>query len=169
MFNADSVHSASPAEMLSALKSLLEGESSLLANLANTASFLYSALPDVNWCGFYLFDGKELVLGPFCGKPACVRIAIGKGVCGTAFREGTTVLVPDVHAFPGHIACDAASRSELVIPLHTSDNGLWGVLDIDSPIENRFQEHDARFAEDVVRLLATYHPKPQFEQISIVY
>ena len=119
------------------LASLLEGESDALANLANASALLAEALPRVNWCGFYLLRGGELVLGPFQGKPACVRIPVGKGVCGTAAARRQTVLVPDVNAFPGHIACDAGSRSEIVVPIIAAGT-LAGVLDIDSPGLARF-------------------------------
>jgi GAF domain-containing protein len=134
------------ARLAQELESLLAGERDLIANAANTAALLFNALPDVNWVGFYLLKGGELVVGPFQGKPACVRIALGKGVCGTAAAERRTVLVPDVHAFPGHIACDAASRSEIVIPLMKPE-GLLGVLDLDSPSLARFDETDRRGLE----------------------
>lgn len=123
------------------LTGLLEGEHYMIANAANTAALLYHALPDVNWVGFYLLHGQELVLGPFQGKPACVRIPIGKGVCGTAAERRESVVVPDVHAFPGHIACDSASRSELVVPL-LRNGSVLGVLDLDSPSPGRFDETD---------------------------
>jgi len=128
------------------LESLLAGERDPIANAANTASLIFNALPEVNWAGFYLLKDGELVVGPFQGKPACVRIALGKGVCGTAAAERRTVLVPDVHAFPGHIACDEASRSEIVVPLLTKD-GLLGVLDLDSPRVARFDDLDRRGLE----------------------
>jgi len=123
------------------LTGLLEGEHDMIANAANTAALLYHALPDVNWAGFYLLQGEELVLGPFQGKPACVRIPIGKGVCGTAAERLQSVVVPDVNEFPGHIACDTASRSELVVPL-LRNGKLLGVLDLDSPLPGRFDETD---------------------------
>jgi L-methionine (R)-S-oxide reductase len=144
-----------------ALAALLLGEHDWIANLANTSALIYQALPQLNWAGFYLWQpaaragAGELVLGPFQGKPACVRIAPGRGVCGTAALERSTVLVPNVHDFPGHIACDAASNSEIVIPLVRGDqrNGeLVGVLDLDSPIVNRF---DAIDREGLERLAAT--------------
>lgn len=122
------------------LEALLSGEDDPIANLANAAALLYDTLPEVNWVGFYLLRGDALVLGPFGGKPACTRIAIGRGVCGTAFFEDRTVVVPDVHAFPGHIACDSASRSETVVPLRDAAGVPFGVLDADSPAENRFDE-----------------------------
>jgi len=132
------------------LEGLLAGESDPLANLCNAAAALWMLLPDINWVGFYIRRGDELVLGPFQGKPACTRIPLGKGVCGTAAQRGETVLVPDVHAFPGHIACDGDSRSEIVIPLFMGDS-LWGVLDIDSPILNRFGPKDRDGLEQVAR------------------
>jgi L-methionine (R)-S-oxide reductase len=140
------------ASLAQELESLLAGERDLIANAANTAALLFNALPDVNWVGFYLLKDGELVVGPFQGKPACVRIALGKGVCGTAAAERRTLLVPDVHAFPGHIACDAASRSEIVIPLMRPE-GLLGVLDLDSPSLARFDEADRRGLE---RLAAVF-------------
>lgn len=123
------------------LKALMEGEKQPLPNMANMCALLYHALPKLNWCGFYLLQKDVLILGPFQGLPACVRIPVGRGVCGTAAAQGKTQLVPDVHAFPGHIACDSASRSEIVIPL-CDDGRLLGVLDIDSPLLNRFDETD---------------------------
>ena len=136
---------ASKADFYSQLaeqaRHLLAGESDRIANAANFAALLYHSLPDVNWAGFYFFDGRELVVGPFQGKPACVRIALDRGVCGAAARTRQTQLVADVHAFPGHIACDAASRSEVVVPLVRGDV-LIGVLDIDSPIPGRFDADD---------------------------
>lgn len=123
------------------LRSLLEGETDLTANLANASAVLKEAMEDVNWVGFYLMKQGELVLGPFQGKPACIRIPVGKGVCGTAVLEDRIQLVRDVHEFPGHIACDSASRSEIVLPLH-KDGRVWGVLDIDSPLIGRFTNRD---------------------------
>lgn len=138
--------------MIKQLKSLLAGERDWLANLSNTASFLANTLHDINWAGFYLMKENELVLGPFMGKPACVRIAVGKGVCGTAAAENKTQVVADVHQFPGHIACDAASRSEIVIPL-VIDNKVIGVLDIDSPVLNRFESIDKTYLEQLAAIL----------------
>lgn len=129
------------AELARELEAVLAGERDLVANAANCAALLYHALEDVNWVGFYFLRGGELVVGPFQGKPACVRIALGRGVCGTAAATRRTQLVPDVHAFPGHIACDAASRSELVVPLVRGDE-LLGVLDLDSPRLARFGAQD---------------------------
>jgi GAF domain-containing protein len=131
------------------LQSLLAGEQELIANAANTSALIYDALPRVNWVGFYFLRGAELVVGPFQGKPACVRIALGMGVCGTAAAERRTIVVPDVHAFPGHIACDAASRSEIVVPL-IKDGQMLGVLDIDSPDMERFDEVDRLGIERLV-------------------
>jgi len=128
-------------ELRQQLAALLKGETDPIANAANTSALLYDALPDVNWVGFYFLKGQELVLGPFQGKPACVRIPVGKGVCGAAAVRRDTVLVPDVHAFPGHIACDSASNSELVVPL-IKHGTLIGVLDLDSPSLGRFDEAD---------------------------
>jgi L-methionine (R)-S-oxide reductase len=134
------------------LEGLLAGEHDLIANAANATSLIYHALPDLNWCGVYLLRAGELIVGPFQGKPACVHIPLGKGVCGTAAAERRTVVVPDVHAFPGHIACDAASASEIVIPLfgrsaRTEGDYLLGVLDLDSPKLARFDEEDRRGLE----------------------
>ena len=123
-----------------------------MANTANFAAVLYHGLPQINWVGFYRLTGRALVLGAFQGKPACVRIAWGKGVCGTAVAQRKTLRVPDVHAFAGHIACDSASKSELVIPVFKKGS-LWGVLDIDSPVPNRFDETDQENLEQAVRLL----------------
>lgn len=121
---------------------LVEGEKDIIANMANLSALLWQALPDINWVGFYRRTGEELVLGPFQGKPACVRISWGKGVCGTAAATGEPQVVTDVHAFPGHIACDAASRSELVIPLRSPEGEITGVLDLDSPLPGRFTQED---------------------------
>lgn len=139
------------------LAALLAGETDLVANTANMAALIYHALPGLNWAGFYFARGGELVLGPFQGKPACVRIAWGKGVCGTAASRGASVVVPDVHEFPGHIACDAASRSELVVPL-VAAGGVVGVLDLDSPHLARFDEADRAGVERLVAILLEHHP-----------
>ncbi|BBW95228.1 GAF domain-containing protein [Geobacillus sp. FSL W8-0032] len=136
------------------LKALIAGEPNLIANLANAAALLNQFLEQINWVGFYLADGDELVLGPFQGLPACVRIPFGKGVCGTAAAERRTVVVPDVHQFPGHIACDAASQSEIVVPL-IKDGRVIGVLDIDSPIKNRFDDVDRRYLEQFAAALVS--------------
>ena len=139
------------ASLAEELSSLLSGEPDLIANAANTAAVLFDALPAINWAGFYFLRQSanaesELVVGPFQGKPACVRIPLGKGVCGTAAATRKTIVVADVHAFPGHIACDAASQSEIVVPLIEADT-LWGVLDIDSPQLARFDDADRRGIE----------------------
>ncbi|WP_440224186.1 GAF domain-containing protein [Dokdonella sp. MW10] len=139
------------AELADQARGLLHGEPDRIANAANFAALAWHALPDINWCGFYFFDGRELVVGPFQGKPACVRIAIGKGVCGTAAATRETQLVADVHAFPGHIACDAASRSEIVVPLVAGDR-LVGVWDVDSPLPARFDEDDRAGMEALCRV-----------------
>jgi L-methionine (R)-S-oxide reductase len=141
------------AELQQQLAGVLEGERDGLANCANTAALIYHALPELNWAGFYFLRDEELVLGPFQGKVACVRIPLGRGVCGTAAARRETVVVPDVHAFPGHIACDADSRSEIVVPLIRGGT-LLGVLDVDSPRPDRFDRDDARgFEVLVARLL----------------
>ena len=135
-----------------ALDSLLGGEPDPIANLANASALLAQSLPRVNWCGFYLLRGDELVLGPFQGKTACIRIPVGKGVCGAAAARRETVVVPDVNLFPGHIACDAASRSEIVVPI--VDAGvLRGVLDVDAPETDRFDDDDRGGLEEFVRTL----------------
>jgi L-methionine (R)-S-oxide reductase len=140
------------AVLVEQLAALFANEADGLANAANLSALLFEALPALNWCGFYFFRGGELVLGPFQGKVACVRIALGRGVCGTAAQERRTVVVPDVHAFPGHIACDGASRSEIVVPLVHAGT-LLGVLDLDSPRESRFDADDAAGLEAAVELL----------------
>ncbi|HXZ47398.1 MAG TPA: GAF domain-containing protein [Usitatibacter sp.] len=137
-------------EVRAQARALFEGERDATANAANLAALLFHSLPDLNWAGFYWLRGGELVLGPFQGRPACVRIALGKGVCGTAAAERRTLVVPDVHAFPGHIACDAASLSEVVVPVIRAGRVL-GVLDLDSPRAARFAEEDARGLEGIVR------------------
>ncbi len=144
--------SAGYRQLAADLAALLSGERDPIANLANTAALLFEALPRVNWAGFYLLRGPQLVLGPFQGKPACVRIALGRGVCGTAAEQRRTQVVPDVHAFPGHIACDSASRSEVVVPL-LADGRLLGVLDVDSPEPGRFDALDAEGLERIAQVL----------------
>ena len=134
------------------LASLVEGVPHPLANLANAAALLWDSLGGINWAGFYLMEGEKLVLGPFMGKPACIEIPLTQGVCGAAARTDTTELVPDVHAFPGHIACDCASRSEIVVPLH-KEGRVMGVLDIDSPLLHRFTEADRAGLETFARIL----------------
>jgi L-methionine (R)-S-oxide reductase len=139
-------------EMAAQLAALLSGESDPIANAANTAALVYHGLSDLTWAGFYFRRDDELVLGPFQGKPACVRIPWGQGVCGTAAARGTAVIVPDVHQFPGHIACDPASRSELVVPLVRAGE-VTGVLDLDSPVLARFDEEDRAGVERLVAIL----------------
>ena len=140
-------------ELLSALDALTAGERDAIANMANAAALLWEYLPDLNWAGFYRLVEGELVLGPFQGKAACIRIPLGRGVCGTAAAERVTQLVADVHAFPGHIACDAASRSELVVPIMRGET-LLGVLDLDSPKPARFDREDAAGCEALAAVLA---------------
>lgn len=137
------------------LAALLDGETDIIANLSNASALLNQFLDDVNWVGFYLWKDDELVLGPFQGLPACVRIKSGKGVCGTAVSEQQTQLVADVHQFPGHIACDAASQSEIVVPI-IKDGEIFGVLDIDSPSKNRFDEVDQKYLEQFVKTLEKF-------------
>ena len=145
------------AELAQQLAALIEGEADLIANAANIAALIYHGLPDLNWAGFYFAKGHhELVLGPFQGKPACVRIAWGQGVCGTSAAQRETILVPDVHDFPGHIACDPASRSELVVPLIERGRVL-AVLDLDSPLLARFDERDREGCERLVALFLDHH------------
>jgi len=140
------------------LAALIAGEPDPIANAANTAALIYHGLPNLNWAGFYFRNGEDLVLGPFQGKPACVRIPVGKGVCGTAAARGTTILVPDVCDFPGHIACDPDSRSELVVPL--IENGrVSGVLDLDSPLLARFDQLDRDGCEQLVAVLLVHYGK----------
>jgi GAF domain-containing protein len=140
-------------DLLSAMDALTADEPDPIANMANASALLFQYLPDLNWAGFYRVIGDELVLGPFQGKAACIRIAMGKGVCGTAAATRETQLVEDVHAFPGHIACDSASASELVVPI-VSQGTLIGVLDLDSPSPARFDAGDAAGCEAIARLLA---------------
>lgn len=137
------------------LSGLLAGEADLIASLANTSALIYHKLASINWAGFYLLQGNELVLGPFQGKPACVRIPVGKGVCGTAIANNQTLLVGNVHEFDGHIACDMASNAEIVIPITINQRQL-GVLDIDSPQLNRFQQSDRVGLEGLVKILVEH-------------
>ena len=152
------VHAGKPAfyqELTDQLAALLSGEADPIANAANTAALLFQLMPGLNWAGFYLLRGDQLVLGPFQGKPACVRIPVGRGVCGTAAARAVSVRVDDVHAFPGHIACDAASRSELVVPLlrgGARDGTVLGVIDLDSPHLSRFDAEDQAGIERVAAL-----------------
>ncbi|RDJ21306.1 GAF domain-containing protein [Bosea caraganae] len=161
MFQARVVEGVGKAEFyrdLSAqLVALLDGESDPIANAANTSALLFQMLPGLNWAGFYLLRGEELVLGPFQGKPACVRIPVGRGVCGTAVARGQSVLVEDVHAFPGHIACDADSRSELVVPLIRAGRAL-GVIDLDSPMTSRFDAEDQAGIEAIAEIVLRASP-----------
>ena len=139
------------ARLGSQLRSLVEGEQDLIANAANLSSLLYHSLPDLNWAGFYFHKQGELVLGPFQGRPACVRIAIGQGVCGTAAQRRQTIVLDNVHDFPGHIACDSASNSEIVVPIIKEDK-LIAVLDLDSPTLGRFDDEDARGLNHLVEI-----------------
>ena len=141
-------------ELILQLKALTEGVPYPTANLANASALLWQHLENINWAGFYIMEQGALVLGPFQGKPACIRIPVGKGVCGTAAAEDRTQLVADVHQFPGHIACDGASNSEIVVPIH-KDGQVWGVLDIDSPLFCRFSPEDREGLEDFVKALET--------------
>ena len=151
MFTASTLSGSKPeqyAQLLDQARALLHDERDRIANAANLSALVYHALPDLNWAGFYFFDGSELVVGPFQGLPACVRIPLDKGVCGAAARTRTTQRVEDVNAFPGHIACDSASRSELVVPL-VKDGALLGVFDLDSPVPARFDVDDQRGLEAI--------------------
>lgn len=146
------------ASLAGELTGLLGNETDVVANAANTAALLFDAIPDISWAGFYFLKADELIIGPFQGKPACVRIALGKGVCGTAAARRTTIVVPDVDAFPGHIACDVAARSEIVIPL-IADGALLGVLDIDSTTLARFDDVDRQGLERLASIfLQVSHP-----------
>lgn len=138
--------------LLEQAKALIEDVPFLIANLANISALIYETVLDINWAGFYILEGENLILGPFQGKPACVVIPLGKGVCGTSAQEDRTLLVADVHQFPGHIACDSASQSEIVIPIH-SHGTVVGVLDIDSPIKYRFSQDDKNGLEELVKIL----------------
>jgi GAF domain-containing protein len=142
-------------ELVAQLRSLLKGEYDFIANAANFTALLYHSLPDVNWTGFYFLHEKQLVLGPFQGKPACVRIPVGKGVCGVAAAQCETIIVPNVHEFPGHIACDIASNSEIVVPMFDGER-LLGVLDLDSPTLGRFDDQDAEGLNELVTVLAAH-------------
>jgi L-methionine (R)-S-oxide reductase len=139
-------------QLAAQVTALLAGERDLIASAANFSSLIFHSLPDLNWAGFYFLKDDKLVLGPFQGQPACVRIPVGQGVCGTAAAKRTTTIVPNVHEFPGHIACDSASNSEIVLPL-LKDDELIGVLDLDSPSMARFDEEDAAGLERLVRIL----------------
>lgn len=155
MFTATALQAGSKSEQYAELadqaRGLLHDEYDRIANAANFSALVYGALADLNWAGFYFYDGRELVVGPFQGKPACVRIALDKGVCGAAASTRQTQVVADVHAFPGHIACDAASRSEIVVPL-VVDGKLLGVFDVDSPKPARFDDDDRVGMEQLVKI-----------------
>ncbi|MCG6116980.1 MAG: GAF domain-containing protein [Aquimonas sp.] len=154
MFQAAALTGSKPeqyADLIEQARALLAGEHDRTANAANLSALAFHALPDVNWLGFYFFDGRELVVGPFQGKPACVRIALGRGVCGTAAATGRTQCVEDVEAFPGHIPCDADSRSEVVVPMFQG-NQLIGVFDIDSPLPARFDADDVAGLEALAQV-----------------
>lgn len=157
MSGLDFIYPEDPEEfydvLLVQLKNLLEGERQLIAGLSNAAALLYQALPGVSWAGFYLYRQGGLLLGPFQGKPACIRIPVGKGVCGAALEAGKTQLVADVLEYPGHIACDSAARSELVIPIYAG-GGIAGVLDLDSPQTARFDQVDAARLREAAGILA---------------
>lgn len=155
MFQPTAYHGAKEKDfpiVIKQLDALLQDEPDVIANLANASALLNQFLEDVNWVGFYILRDDELVLGPFQGLAACVRIKPGKGVCGTAVSERKSQLVPDVHQFPGHIACDAASQSEVVVPIFKNGE-VFGVLDIDSPSKNRFDETDQKYLEEFVKVL----------------
>src|SRR5579863_1438769 len=163
MFTAASISNADPREfyqeLAQQLEGLLAGERDAIANAANMSALIFTSLPDLNWAGFYFLRGDTLVLGPFQGRPACVRIAVGKGVCGTAVAERRTLRVEDVDAFPGHIACDSASRSELVVPL-IQNGDVIGVLDINSPIPSRFDTIDQAGLERLAAIFVTGSDAP---------
>ena len=141
-------------QLAAQLRSLTDSETDPVANMANCAALIFNSVPRLNWAGFYLLKGGELVLGPFQGQPACVRIAFGRGVCGTAAESHSTLRVDDVSKFPGHIACDSASRSEIVLPLLTKDSHLIGVLDVDSPELDRFDADDEAGLSAIARIMA---------------
>ncbi len=137
-----------------AVRAITEGVTHRVSNLANTAALLWEYLPDINWAGFYKLQGETLVLYPFQGKPACIEIPVGKGVCGTCVKENRVLRVADVHAFPGHIACDSASRSEIVLPIYQNGE-IWGVMDIDSPLPNRFTEEDEALLRKIAEIISS--------------
>jgi L-methionine (R)-S-oxide reductase len=164
----DQVSKAAVYEQLShSLRALIRGQSDFLANISNFAALLFTTLPDLNWAGFYLLRGTDLVLGPFQGKPACACIAIGDGVCGTAALKRAAVIVPDVHAFPGHIVCDEASQSEMVLPVF-KDRRLVGVLDLDSPIAARFSELDRDHIQQLLQILMDGTVVPEFRLAPLI-
>ena len=141
-------------ELTAQISAVIEGETDPVANMANCAALIFHSMPQVNWAGFYLLKGGELVLGPFQGRAACVRIAFGRGVVGTAAEKRTTIRVPDVNEFPGHIVCDSASKSEIVVPLVSSDSHLLGVLDVDSPEVNRFDDDDEAGLREIGKIIS---------------
>ena len=151
----DTAKSKLYASLVVQLLSLLKGEHDFIANAANFSALLFNSLPNVNWAGFYFLQGDELVLGPFQGNPACVRIPMGKGVCGVAAQQCETIIVPNVHEFPGHIACDVASNSEIVVPLFDGER-LLGVLDLDSPIIGRFDDQDAEGLNELATVFVAH-------------
>ena len=154
MFTSGSLSGSKPEQyeqLLAQARALVHGERDRIANAANLSALVYNALPQLNWAGFYFFDGTELVVGPFQGLPACVRIPLDKGVCGAAASSRQTQRIADVHAFPGHIACDSASNSELVVPLVSSKGELIGVFDLDSPVQGRFDVEDQHGLEAIAR------------------
>lgn len=142
-------------QIAQALAALTQGVPYEIANLANSSALLWQEIPDLNWVGFYKMEENALILGPFQGKPACIRIEPGRGVCGAAVQADQTLLVPDVHEFPGHIACDGASRSEIVVPLH-KDGAVWGVLDLDSPLVGRFTQTDRIGLEQIAGVIEQF-------------
>ncbi len=144
------------ADLAEQARGLISGEPDLIANAANFSALVFHSLPQLNWAGFYLFDGTELVVGPFQGKPACIRIALGKGVCGTAAQTRQTQVVQDVNAFAGHIPCDSASQSEIVVPLVRADGSLLGVWDVDSPVTGRFDEEDRHGMEALCQVFMAH-------------
>ena len=162
MFNTTLIHAADKptlyAELTQQVRGVLHGERNLIANAANFGALVYHSLPEVNWAGFYLFDGTELVVGPFQGKPACIRIALGRGVCGTAAQTRETQLVRDVNTHPNHIYCDSASQSEIVVPLVKADGTLLGVWDVDSPVVDRFDDDDRTGMEALCAVFMAYVP-----------
>ena len=158
MFATSDLRNSTKAELYRTLAAqchaLIAGETDPIANMANCAALIFNSVPRLNWAGFYLLKGGELVLGPFQGQPACVRITLGRGVCGTAAENRSTLRVPDVTKFPGHIACDTASRSEIVVPLVTGDSQLIGVLDVDSPDLDRFDGEDEAGLSAIAEIIA---------------
>jgi L-methionine (R)-S-oxide reductase len=158
MFAASDLSNSTKAELYRELaaqcRALIDGETDSIANMANCAALIFHSVPRLNWAGFYLVKGGELILGPFQGRPACVRIALGRGVCGTAAENHSTLRVADVTKFPGHIACDSASRSEIVVPLLTEDSQLIGVLDVDSPESDRFDAEDETGLTALAKIIA---------------